>query len=103
MFGDVMFLHLGNNEVVSLKEIVAIMDLEKTTTTNTAREFLKYCADKNMVKTIGSDMPRSFIVTVKDGKQTVYLSPISTSTLTKRISKRVQKAGGRITDVLKEL
>ncbi|NMA67209.1 MAG: DUF370 domain-containing protein [Clostridiaceae bacterium] len=79
-----MYLHLGENEVVFLKDIVAIMDMEKTTTTNTTREFLKQCEEKKMIKTIGSDMPKSYIVTVKDGKQTVYLSPISTSTLTKR-------------------
>lgn len=82
-----MILHIGEEKVVFMKDIIAIMDIEKTTTSNNTREFLKYCQEKGMVKTIGTDIPKSFIITMQDGKQTVYLSPISTATLSKRISK----------------
>ena len=40
-----------------------------------------------MIETIGTDIPKSFIVTMQNGKQTVYLSPISSATLNKRIKK----------------
>lgn len=82
--GDGMYLHIGEDEIVSLKDVVAIMDIEKTTTSSTTREFLKDCEEKNEVKTIGTEIPKSFIVTVTDGKQKVYLSPISSFTLYKR-------------------
>ncbi len=83
-----MFLHIGEEVIVFLKDILAIMDIERTTTSNNTREFLKSCEEKGNVVTVGSDIPKSFIVTVKNGKQTVYLSPISTTTLRKRILKQ---------------
>lgn len=80
-----MILHIGEEKVVFIKDIIAVMDIEKTTTSNNTREFLKSCEEKRMVVTIGSDIPKSFIVTMRNGKQTVYLSPISSATLNKRI------------------
>ncbi len=75
---------------VSLNEIVAIMDIEKTTTTQISREFLKKSEEAGTVISISDDLPKSFIVTVRDEQQKVYLSPISTSTLNKRFSKQPQ-------------
>ncbi len=82
-----MILHIGEEKVVFVNNIIAVMDIEKTTTSNNTREFLKRCEEKGMVETIGSDIPKSFIVTMRNGKQTVYLSPISSATLNKRILK----------------
>lgn len=82
-----MILHIGEEKVVFIKDIIAVMDIEKTTTSNNTREFLKSCEEKGMVVTIGSDIPKSFIVTMRNKKQTVYLSPISSATLNKRIMK----------------
>lgn len=85
-----MFLHIGEEIIVFLNDILAIMDIEKTTTSNNTREFLKSCEKKGMVVTVGSDIPKSFIITVNKGKQTVYLSPISSATLKKRVMKLAQ-------------
>ena len=82
-----MILHIGEEKVVFVNNIIAVMDIEKTTTSNNTREFLKRCEEKGLVETIGSDIPKSFIVTMRNGKQTVYLSPISSATLNKRILK----------------
>lgn len=82
-----MILHIGEEKVVFISDIITIMDIEKTTTSNNTREFLKRCEEKGIIKTIGSDIPKSFIVTMRNGKQTVYLSPISSATLNKRIIK----------------
>lgn len=82
-----MYLHIGEDRIVFLHDIVAIMDIEKTTTSNNTREFLRKSEEKGAVITVGTDIPRSFIVTLTDGNQKVYLSPISSSTLNKRILK----------------
>lgn len=94
-----MFLHIGADEVVFLNDIVAIMDIERTTTSNTTRDFLKRCETKNMIRTIGTDIPKSFIITVHDGKQSVYLSPISSATLYKRALKQNNYNGRNRADV----
>lgn len=91
-----MFLHIGEEIIVFLKDILTIMDIERTTTSSNTREFLKGCEEKGMVVTVGEDIPKSFIVTIREGKQTVYLSPISTATLKKRIMKQTEDNGRNI-------
>lgn len=73
--------------IVFLNDILAIMDIERTTTSNNTREFLKKCEEKGQVVTVSNEIPKSFILTVRNGKQTVYLSPISAATLKKRVVK----------------
>lgn len=82
-----MFLHIGEEKVVFIEDILAVMDIERTTTSNNTREFLKKCEEKGMVEAVGADIPKSFIVTWRDGVQKVFLSPISSNTLGKRILK----------------
>lgn len=82
-----MFLHIGSNEIVLIKDIVAIMDIERTTTSQTTRKYLKKCEEKGIITTIGEDIPKSFIITLEGGEEKVYLSPISSATLKKRVCK----------------
>jgi hypothetical protein len=65
--GENMFLHIGADEVVFLNDVIAIIDIERTTTSNTTREFLKSCEKRKITRTVGTDIPKSFIVTEKDG------------------------------------
>lgn len=88
--GGIVFLHIGAEEIVFIRDILAIMDIERTTTSKTTREFLKGCEERGMIITVGSDIPKSFIVAMRDGKQKVYLSPISSTTLYKRAMKQTQ-------------
>jgi hypothetical protein len=83
----ILYLHIGEEEVVFFDDIVAIMDIEKTTTSNNTREFLKKSEESGIVRTVGTDIPKSFIVALTEGKQKVFLSPISSNTLKKRVAK----------------
>lgn len=82
-----MYLHIGEEKVVFLDDIIAIMDIEKTTTSNNTREYLKKSEENGIVTAIGTDIPKSFVVALTDGQQKVFLSPISSSTLNKRFRK----------------
>ncbi len=79
-----MYLHIGENKAVSLKNIIGIMDLETTTISKISKEFLKTAEDEGFIKTISNDLPKTFIITEEDKKSKIYLSPISTATLFKR-------------------
>lgn len=74
-----MFLHLGSDTVIPLKNVIAINDLKaiKSTVNN---EFLKMMEEEKMIVDISENNPKSFIVTDK----IVYLSAISSLTLKKR-------------------
>ncbi len=81
-----MFLHIGGDYVVSIKNIIAIMDLETTTISKDTKEFLKIAEEEGFVMSITDEIPKSFIITEVDKKSKIYLSPISSVTLQKRAS-----------------
>lgn len=79
-----MFIHLGGDTVISLKDVISIMDIESSNLSNTTKEFLSISEDEGFIKKISEDEPKSFILTEKNNKTIIYLSPISSVTLYKR-------------------
>ncbi|MCX8128981.1 MAG: DUF370 domain-containing protein [Clostridia bacterium] len=79
-----MFLHIGGDVVIPVKNIIAIMDIETTTISKDTKEFLKIAEEEGFIESISHDLPKSFIITEYDKKSKIYLSPISSVTLQKR-------------------
>lgn len=79
-----MFLHIGNNYVIPLKSLIAILDMEKTTISKDTKEFLKTAEEEGFIESVTDDIPKSFIITEIDKKSKIYLSSISSVTLEKR-------------------
>ena len=81
-----MYLNLGQ-EVIYKNEIVGIFDLDTATVAEKTRSFLNRAERENKAVTLSyEDLPRSFIVTQRDGdtRQTVYISQLTAATLLKR-------------------
>ncbi len=81
-----MYLHLGADEVVKKSEIIGIFDIENTSVSKDTRDFLSKISKNSEVVYVNSEMPKSFIVCEKNGKNKVFISPISAATLKKRYS-----------------
>ncbi len=79
-----MFLHIGSDVVIPLKNVIAILDIETTTLSKDSRDFLKTAEEEGFIEAISTDLPRSFVITEEDKKSKIYLSPISSVTLQKR-------------------
>lgn len=79
-----MYLHLGQNVVVPLKNVIGVFDLDNTTGSQVTRAFLRSADKSGRVVNIAEDIPKSFIVCSEDGHMTVYLSQLASSTLLKR-------------------
>ena len=79
-----MFIHLGGDVVVPLKDIIAIMDIESSSVSQNTKEFLQTADDEEFIIKISKDSPKSFILSERDNKTVIYLSPISSVTLYKR-------------------
>ncbi|NLC43343.1 MAG: DUF370 domain-containing protein [Clostridiales bacterium] len=79
-----MILHLGGNEVVPMKDIIAIMDLKKTEQAPVNIEFLNIAKEEGFVRRISDEPIKSYILVEVDKKTILYLSPISSTTLLKR-------------------
>jgi len=80
-----MYLHLGNDVAVKKQEILGIFDLDNTSQSIVTRKYLS-AAEKagSVVNAAGLELPKSFVVCSSEGKQTVYLSQLNSSTLLKR-------------------
>ncbi|NLB35768.1 MAG: DUF370 domain-containing protein [Clostridiales bacterium] len=80
-----MFLHLGQDTVITFNEIIGIFDLDNTTVSKITRDSLKKAEDKKEVITVSTELPKSFIICQSRGnKQKIYISQLSSSTLLKR-------------------
>ena len=79
-----MFLHLGENVVVPIKDIIGIFDLQNTMYSSDTIQFLRLAEEDGFVERITEEQPKSFVIAEVNKKSKIYLSPISSSTLTKR-------------------
>ena len=57
-----MFLHLGENVVVPIKDIIGIFDLETTMYSADTNQFLRLAEEDGFIERITEDHPKSFIV-----------------------------------------
>lgn len=83
-----MYLHLGHDKVITHDEIIGIFDLDNTTVSKITRETLKKCEKNKTAETIGFDLPKSYIVCEKNGNKKIYISPVTCTTLTKRVQNK---------------
>ncbi|ALP88892.1 MULTISPECIES: extracellular matrix regulator RemB [Clostridium] len=79
-----MFLHLGENVVVPIKDIIGIFDIQNTMYSSDTIQFLRLAEEDGFVERITDERPKSFIIAEVDNMSKIYLSPISSTTLTKR-------------------
>ena len=79
-----MYLHLGVGKVIRTKDIVGIFDIDKTTHGAITKGFLSNAERACKVRTVGSDIPRSFTLT-ENGE--VFISQISPAALASRVDR----------------
>lgn len=79
-----MFLHLGENVAVPIKDIIGIFDIDSSMYGSDTAQFLRLAEEDGFVERITNEKPKSFVIAEIDKMSKVYLSPISSSTLTKR-------------------
>ena len=75
-----MFLHLGEDTVITDEGVIGIFDMDTSTVNKATRDYLNKAEKEKKVVYVNYDLPKSFVVT--DRK--VYVSPINTATLNKR-------------------
>lgn len=88
-----MYLHLGRDVSVRGSEIIGIFDIDNTSVSKITKGFLSGLRKKGTVVNVSEELPKSYILCERGGKQVVYISQISSATLKKR-AKLSQKNGG---------
>lgn len=81
-----MFLHIGNNILCDDRDLIGIFDLDNLTASRESTDFLEKKEKNKSLVNIGNefDLPKSLILTCQNGKDIIYISPITSSTLYKR-------------------
>ena len=84
-----MILHLGNDVSVLKRDVVAILDIENSSTSKITKEYLANAGRSGWVVTCSYDMPKSFVIALDDNlSERLYISSISAKTLIKRFSEQ---------------
>ncbi|MFT8889028.1 MAG: extracellular matrix/biofilm biosynthesis regulator RemA family protein [Ethanoligenens sp.] len=85
-----MYLHIGQDTVVRLQDIVGIFDIDTTSVSAITRDYLKNAQQSGMIINVTDELPKSFVVCHEkkriesDERVKVYISQISSTTLLKR-------------------
>lgn len=86
-----MFLHLGNDCVVLIKDIIGIFDIENTSVSKDTKTFLADVSKQGEVIYVTNELPKSYIVCKSSDKIKTYISQISVQTLRKRLEGKFQE------------
>lgn len=81
-----MYLNIGQDTVIRDKNILGIFDLDNTTVSKATREYINTASKNGECITVSiEELPKSFIVVAENNKKEIYISPLNTSTIFKRI------------------
>ncbi|HHV74557.1 MULTISPECIES: extracellular matrix regulator RemB [unclassified Thermoanaerobacterium] len=81
-----MYVHLGGNVVVPDDEIIAVFNIDVKSSKDTS-EFLRVAEEEGFIVKISDDNIKSFVITERNKKSIIYISPISSYTIIKRALK----------------
>lgn len=84
-----MYIHLGNNTVVNVNDVVAIIDIDNTTTSKNTRDFLAKAQNEGQVINVSDELPKSAVICRYKDETKVYISQISPITLQGRYNKGI--------------
>ena len=81
-----MYLEIGQETIITDKNILGIFDLDNTTVSKATREYINTASKKGECITVSlEELPKSFIVVTEKNERKIYISPFNTSTIFKRI------------------
>jgi len=80
-----VYLHLGNDVIVNMNNVIGIFDMDNTTVSHQTRGFLAMAQKNGSVTDTTEDLPKSFVVAREKGETKVYISSLASRTLLKRV------------------
>lgn len=80
-----MYLHVGNNKNIRIKDIIGIFDADNATRSRETRGFLSNAEKRGEVSTAVEELPKSFILYRSGDKYEICFSQLSVSALEGRM------------------
>ena len=85
-----MYLHIGDDKIVFTDDVIGIFDMDTATVTETGKNYLRRAEKEGILETTGESLPKTFIVCAGK-KEKIYVTPISTLTLLKRVQRGIDQ------------
>ncbi|MBR6209351.1 MAG: DUF370 domain-containing protein [Oscillospiraceae bacterium] len=79
-----MYLHVGADTVIPLEDILGIFDLDNASWSHITRAALRRAEQEGRVVNIAEDLPKSMVLTCRDGTERIILSQLNSATLLRR-------------------
>ena len=82
-----MYLHVGNNQNIRIRDIVGIFDADTATVSSVTKKYIKNASAKARVVFASEEIPKSFVL-YRDRRKNCYcicFSQLSTASLVGRI------------------
>lgn len=76
-----MYLHIGNNDMVLVRDVIGVFDIDKLKERKENKKFLQNITEKEMKEN------KTMVLTDEDGALKHYCTNISVMTIKKRIEK----------------
>lgn len=80
-----MFLHVGNNKNVRIKNIIGIFDADNATLSSVTRKYLSSMEKRKCVESAIIEIPKSFVLYFENGEYKICFSQLSTASLIGRL------------------
>ena len=80
-----MYLHVGNNKNIRVRDVIGIFDMDNATLSSITRKFLSGKQKRLMIETAAVEIPKSFILFEENGLYKICFSPLSSSSLRGRL------------------
>ena len=78
-----MYIHLGRDYLLNVRDVIGIFNLETTTISPRGREFLNYAQKNGAVVSLSEELPQCYVL-ADAPVDTVYLSELSSTAMKKR-------------------
>ena len=82
-----MYIHIGQDTVITDKSIIGIFDMDGTTVEKATRDFLNTAEKSGNIVYVSYELPKTFILCGDKKGVKVYISPLNVSTIEKRTEK----------------
>lgn len=76
-----MYIHIGGDRMIRAKELIAIFDISIEQSSRHSSQFMQVAKEHKIVEVVGDEEVKSIVLT----QSHIYYSPISSSTLKKRL------------------
>ncbi|MBO5141879.1 MAG: hypothetical protein J6C46_02570 [Clostridia bacterium] len=76
-----MYLHIGNNDMVLIRNVIGVFDIEKIKDSKYNKKFIENISEKDLKEN------KTIVLTQENGLLKKYLTNISVMTINKRIDK----------------